>query len=155
MKKVKLWIFDIDGTLANGDHRAHHLQNGKRDWDAFFANQHLDEPYEAVFDIMSALTQTGHICVCVTGRPEEYRDVTLDWVRKHGDFWFPSWNLIMRPTGNKTDDHELKWKIVQELLKDNPHYVLCGVFDDRHRIIDKFRSEGVYVFECNQNREAF
>ena len=30
-----------------------------------------------------------------------------------------------------------------------------GIFEDRHRIIDAFRSEGWYVFEANQTRTQF
>ena len=41
----KVWVFDIDGTLADNEHRMHHL-DGKKEWDAFFAKQHLDEPYQ-------------------------------------------------------------------------------------------------------------
>ena len=34
---MKAFIFDIDGTLADASHRLHHIQNGNKDWDAFFA----------------------------------------------------------------------------------------------------------------------
>ena len=27
-----------------------------------------------------------------------------------------------------------------------------GVFEDRHRVIDAWRENGYYVFECNQKR---
>lgn len=34
MKSV--YVFDIDGTLADLTHRLHHIQKQPKDWDAFF-----------------------------------------------------------------------------------------------------------------------
>lgn len=30
-------VFDLDGTLADGDHRLHHITGETKDWRAFFA----------------------------------------------------------------------------------------------------------------------
>ena len=68
----KVWVFDIDNTLANVHHRWDHLRNGKKNWDAFFAAQDKDDPYEAVFDVLHALA-FDHIdddIIVVTGRDE-------------------------------------------------------------------------------------
>ena len=32
----KIVLCDIDGTVANNDHRQHYLE-GKKDWDGFFS----------------------------------------------------------------------------------------------------------------------
>ena len=58
----------------------------------------------------------------------------------------------MRPNGNREDDNTLKVKIVKSWLARHPAYVVGGIFEDRHRIIDAFREEGWYTFECNQQR---
>ena len=36
MKTKRICIFDIDGTLANCDHRLHHVKNKPKNWDAFY-----------------------------------------------------------------------------------------------------------------------
>jgi len=155
--KVKLFVFDIDGTLANIDHRKHHLvsKGKKKNWEPFFRDQHLDEPHWPVFDVMKALTLAGNVCIVITGRMEQHREASLKWIQEHYELEFDNDNLIMRADGDRTDDDELKWNIVQDILYKNPNLELAALFDDRHRIIDKFRQNGVYAFECNQYREEF
>lgn len=148
----KLWIFDIDNTLANVHHRWHHLHKDKKDWKSFFEEQHKDEPYQAVFDVLASLAKDGHKIIVVTGRDERFRDVSLEWINRHVHYDFPSEDLYMRPAGNREDDHKLKVNIINNWLARHPIYTVGGIFEDRHRIIDAFREEGWYTFECNQER---
>lgn len=152
MKKV--WVFDIDGTLADNDHRQHFL-DGKKDWDAFFAIQHLDEPYQAVLDVLHALALDGHKVIVVTARDARFRDETLEWLNKHIGYEFLDEDLYMRPLGHRGNDDVLKVDIIKQWLVDHPGYKVGAIFDDRHRIIDAFRKEGWYTFECNQTRKEF
>ena len=39
----KIVLCDIDGTIANNDHRQHYLED-KKDWDGFFAELINDAP---------------------------------------------------------------------------------------------------------------
>ena len=150
----KVWVFDIDNTLANVHHRWDHLRGEKKDWDAFFAEQHKDEPYEAVFDVFHALAfdRGDDAFIVVTGRDERFREVSLEWLNRHIDYKFPNENLYMRPAGNREDDDLLKVKIIKDWLQSHPDYKVGAIFEDRHRIIDAFRKEGWYTFECNQER---
>ena len=149
----KLWVFDIDNTLANVHHRWDHLRNGKKEWDAFFSKQHLDEPYQPVLDVLHALAsdRVGDEIIVVTGRDERFREVSLEWLNRHVE-WFSNDKLYMRPAGNREDDDTLKVKIIKNWLQRHPNYKMGGIFEDRHRIIDAFRNEGWYTFECNQER---
>lgn len=149
----KLWVFDIDNTLANVHHRWHHLHKEKKDWESFFAEQHKDEPYQAVFDVLHALANEpcGDEIIVVTGRDEHFREVSLEWLNRHVD-WFSNDKLYMRPSGNRQDDDVLKVNIIKNWLSRHPAYTVGGIFEDRHRIIDAFRAEGWYTFECNQER---
>ena len=149
----KLWVFDIDNTLADVHHRWHHLREGKKNWDAFFAAQHKDEPYAAVLDVLHALaTNKDDAIIVVTGRDERFRDVSLVWLNRHIGYEFRNEDLYMRPAGNREDDHILKVKIVKNWLQRHPNFKVGAIFEDRHRIIDAFRNEGWYTFECNQER---
>ena len=149
----KVWIFDIDNTLANVDHRWHHLRDGNRNWKGWFDEQHKDEPYDAVFDVFHALAfdRADDEFIVVTGRDERFREVSLEWLNRHVE-WFANENLYMRPGGNREDDDKLKVNIVKNWLQRHPSYTVGAIFDDRHRIIDAFRAEGWYTFECNQER---
>lgn len=157
MKKV--WVFDIDGTLADNDHRMHHLENGKKNWDAFFAEQHKDEPYQAVLDVLHALAydrgkMLGDKIIIVTARDERFRLDTMEWINRHIP-WLPEEDVHMRPLGFRGDDDKMKVRIIKDWLAANPGYTVGAIFDDRHRIIDAFRAEGWYTFECNQSRKEF
>jgi hypothetical protein len=47
-----LIVFDIDGTLANIEHRLHHVRSKPKNWPAFDAgipNDKVNEPVAAVF----------------------------------------------------------------------------------------------------------
>jgi hypothetical protein len=104
--------------------------------------------------MLKVLIERGDRCITITGRDEEHREESLTWLYNHyGPY--PSDDLLMRPRGDKEDDDTLKLKILNKWMKENPGYTVMGVFEDRHRVIDAWRNAGYYVFECNQNREAF
>ena len=42
-------LCDIDGTVANNDHRQHFLE-GKKDWDGFFSELVNDQPIQIIID---------------------------------------------------------------------------------------------------------
>ena len=42
MNKKSICIFDIDGTLANCDHRLHYIKNKPKNWEAFY-NECMDD----------------------------------------------------------------------------------------------------------------
>lgn len=153
MKKV--WIFDIDGTLADNEHRQHFLE-GKKNWDAFFAEQDKDEPYQPVIDVLHALAndRPGDAVIIVTARDERFREDSLKWINRHIP-WISDDHMFMRPLGDRGDDNVMKVNIIKEWLAANPGYQVGAIFDDRHRIIDAFREEGWYTFECNQTRKEF
>jgi len=39
-----IYLFDIDGTIANLSHRLHFIQQEPADWNAFFMSAGDDEP---------------------------------------------------------------------------------------------------------------
>jgi hypothetical protein len=99
-----------------------------------------------------AFDRTDDTFIVVTGRDERFREVSLEWLNRHIEFQFPDENLFMRPAGNREDDDTLKVKIIKNWLQRHPNYKVGAIFEDRHRIIDAFRAEGWYTFECNQER---
>lgn len=153
---TKVWVFDVDGTLANNHHRIKHLKaTTNKDWDAFFASQDKDSPFDAVLSVMNALHAVGDKVIILTARDERFREVTLSWLNDHAGFKIDNSDLYMRDGGDRRDDDHIKIEIVNEILKNNPDYKIMGVFEDRHRVIDAWRDAGYYVFECNQQREEF
>ena len=94
---MKIAVFDIDGVLADVEHRRHHISGRRRDWPAFFAAAG-DDPALATGVAMAHRAQAdGQLVVYLSGRPERLRVTTLDWLRKNG---LPPGELVLRPDGD-------------------------------------------------------
>lgn len=129
-------IFDLDGTLADCEHRRHFVQRqhcfacgnneayGEMvgcicmktkftpDWKAFYEACDQDKPIEPVIEIFQSLIFENHIrqgkeIQIWSGRCESVREKTQAWLDKY--VWgSPSVPLKMRPIGDNTPDDELK-----------------------------------------------
>ena len=83
MKKIILC--DIDGTIANNDHRQHFLE-GKKDWDGFFSELINDEPIFPIINKVIKEHDAGKDIIFLTGRPERYRYSTTLWLKEYFNF---------------------------------------------------------------------
>jgi hypothetical protein len=97
----------------------------------------------------------GDKIIVVTARDERFRADTMDWLNKHLEFDIAEEDVYMRPLGDRGNDDVMKVEIVKRWLAERPEFRVGAIFDDRHRIIDAFRAEGWYTFECNQFRREF
>ena len=79
---TQCFIFDIDGTIADCNHRVHHLSGARKNWAAFNAAMVNDTPIESTIKVMNALSH-NHAILLLTGRSEETRDVTEAWLSRH------------------------------------------------------------------------
>jgi FMN phosphatase YigB (HAD superfamily) len=148
--KNRAWIFDIDGTLANTDHRIHHIKpaNGqKKNWGKFFAEAEKDEPFRHVRYLHGAITCFGLLekdyIFVITARPENLRKETDKWLQEHS----VSYNkLFMRPVNERKPDYEVKRDIYREHIK--PKYDVVAAFEDRLQVAKMWREEGVPVLLC-------
>ena len=139
-------IFDIDGTLADCTHRLHHVKYGERNWDAFFAEMHLDGAIEPVVMLNNAVESYNvdgslGIVIC-TGRPDRYRQVTEEWLMDHGVAWH---QLYMRAEGDHRPDHIVKRQILDGIREDGWNPVL--VIDDRQSVVDMWRDAGLICLQ--------
>jgi len=55
----------------------------------------------------------------------------------------------MREAGDNRPDDIVKKDIYDKYIKDKYH-VVC-VFDDRKRVLQMWKNEGLYVFDCSQD----
>jgi phosphoglycolate phosphatase-like HAD superfamily hydrolase len=132
-------IVDLDGTLADCTHRLHHIRAGRRkNWDAFFAACHLDEPNEAVLAIVKAMEKDHRLIFC-SGRPEQTRDATEQWIAKHVGIKKPK--LYMRGGKDRRGDDIVKRELLARIRSDGFDPKLA--IDDRRRVVDMWRSEGL------------
>lgn len=140
-------ICDLDGTLANCEHRVHHVQNKPKNWDAFYAGV-KDDDYN--YPVLSLLEKFLHyegweykIIFC-SGRPERCRGDTDWWLREVCHFGSKDYTLLMRKDGDFRQDYIVKQEILdQHIDKGRVLFVL----DDRQQVVDMWRRNGLTCFQ--------
>lgn len=137
-------IFDLDGTLAHIDHRRHLVRGKKKRWSDFFAACVDDEPNEAVIALAQMLSKQASPplrLVVFSGRSDEVRAQTIEWINKHvGSDVFAE--IRMRRQGDYTPDDDLKRSWAQP-IKDQ---ILFSV-DDRNKVVRMWRNLGITCFQ--------
>ncbi|HXG64952.1 MAG TPA: hypothetical protein VNO70_07575 [Blastocatellia bacterium] len=144
--KRKDVIVDIDGTLADVTHRLHHIRGKPKSWQKFFALMPEDKPVQKVIDQVLDLAKEHNIYV-VSGRPEDYRGVTADWLRLHQ---VPYKALYMRKAGDYRPDDVVKQEILDEHF-DRENIEL--VIEDRPRVIRMWKKNGLKVQDVGTGEE--
>lgn len=137
-------IIDIDGVIANNEHRLHHIikKNQKeKDYPSFFKEMDQDTPNQEIISLIHTLNQTNDIII-VTGRPDNYKTITEEWLKKYD---VPHMALFMRPEKEYKPETELKKGFV-ELIKDC-HGIPLMALDDNPAVIEMYETEGINSFK--------
>lgn len=137
-------LCDIDGTVANNDHRQHFLE-GKKDWDGFFSELVNDLPIQTIIDKVIQEQVNGKEIVFLTGRPERYRKETESWLQKHFEFKF---QLLMRKDNDKRNKIISKQEVLFEnnISKKN----IFKVFENDYQLISYWTEKGFSVEDVNK-----
>lgn len=137
----KIYVFDLDGTLCDHLHRVKLLPNH----DAFYKACIYDEPIKETIELAKTLSETATIWI-VTGRNEVVRKETEQWFRKHG---VPvEWLKYMRDSKDRRPDTKVKREWYRSLSKEEQDAIQI-VFEDRSRVVDMWREEGVRCFHVD------
>jgi phosphoglycolate phosphatase-like HAD superfamily hydrolase len=150
-----IYIFDIDGTLADISHRLHFIdatatsfvkedESPKKDWDAFFNAAEDDTPIFEIITIARALVKAGHTLIYSTGRRESSRMITVNWFNKYR---VPMGIIYMRKNDDHREDNVVKSEIFDQILVDYSGGVIGGIFEDRQQVVDMYRARGYRVFQ--------
>ena len=142
-------ICDIDGTMAEINHRRHFLNRDKEagikpNWTMFFKEMVNDTVNQWCYDIVSSLCVQYPI-VFATGRPDNFHKETYNWLYENK---IPMNELYMRPRFDCRKDDIVKEIILEfEILpRYKPHFVL----DDRQQVVDMWRKRGLTVLQCDE-----
>ncbi len=140
-------IFDLDGTLANIEHRVHHVRNKPKNWKAFYAESDKDEAYDDMCGLFMLFDSSGFINIIVTGREgtPAYRDKTMDWLIENE---VVPHRLLMRPEKDHRQDFIVKEEILKKLQEE---FDIFMAFEDRTQVVEMYRKNGV---RCLQVREG-
>ena len=150
----KYIICDIDGTVANLEHRRHLVTNGNHDWDKFFYECAKDTPIVEIIEILRAVVRGKSYeprVIFVSGRSDVVRGMTELWLEKHaGQLLFDpntTGDLRMRKAGDTRPDDIVKAELTKDLEPEDVWFVL----DDRDRVVKMWRERG---FRCLQVAEG-
>jgi predicted kinase len=146
---TKAVIFDIDGTLADLTHRLHHIQNGSRNWDGFFAECGNDTVIEPIRDLAVLIARQGWKIILVSGRSDKVQEETKDWLGRSG---VPYSELHMRPHGDYRQDFIIKSEILDRLNAEGNE--IAFVVDDRPSVVAMWRERGLTCLQCRDWEEA-
>lgn len=136
------YVFDLDGTIALIDHRAHFVRGREKDWDAFFSACDQDQPNVPVIQALHAHVKAGHRVEIWSGRSDGVRDKTQCWLVDHGID--PALLTRMRAAGDYTKDNVLKEQWLKECGENYP----TAVYDDRATVVNNtWRANGVPCFQ--------
>lgn len=135
------YIFDVDGTLAD-------CTGIRNPYDAEKALD--DKPIGGVIDILFELEDHGYAIVILTGRKAEHREITEQWLVKHGIPWDDLWT---RADGDDRPD----WIVKQELFDQHvaTKYNVMGVFDDRLQVAKMWYKKGLTLFRVSDPTADF
>jgi predicted kinase len=145
-------IFDIDGTLADVEHRRHFLSGAKPAWGMFFDEMVNDPPLRDVCLLAELLgdhplvNQKAVRLFLFSGRPETHRKETEDWLLKHARSYFQKAEaLLMRGEGDYRADTIVKREMYDSIVAQG--YDVRLVVDDRPSVVAMWKGLGLTVLE--------
>jgi len=142
-------VIDLDGVLADVRHRLRHIQDGRKDWDGFFAGISADEVLPEGRAVLERLAG-DHDIVYLTGRPERTRPDTEDWLARHG---LPLGELIMRREGDRRPARVTKPALLRRYAAAGRRVAV--VVDDDPAVCDALEKQGWPVLRADwMNRSA-
>lgn len=145
---TKVIVFDIDGTIANVEHRRHWVASKPKNWAAWNAAMHLDTVHDDIKWMLESFHNRAdtRIILC-SGRGEETRAVTEQWLADN-DIYHD--RLYMRSAKDNRKDSIVKVELLEQIRKDYGEPFLW--IDDRDQVVRAIRAEGVRVLQvCDGN----
>jgi tRNA uridine 5-carbamoylmethylation protein Kti12 len=146
--KETVIICDIDGTVADIEHRRHHVRSTegkKKDWGAFNREMVKDTPKTDVIELINIMNRKYKIVFC-SGRTDDFRKETTEWLNKY----FPNikdLELYMRPRNDSRKDDIIKEIILDfEIL---PRYDVLFSVDDRDQVVAMWRKRGITCLQVD------
>jgi FMN phosphatase YigB (HAD superfamily) len=140
--KPKAIICDLDGTLADIRVRLKHLEGKKKDWKSFNKSIETDDLHEWCRQILIRF-RSDHKIIIVSGRTDELKKETKAWLEK---FDVPFDYIFMRKAKDFRPDNLIKLEIYENQIRDK--FSVLFVLDDRQKVVDMWRAEGLVVLQC-------
>lgn len=135
-------VIDLDGTLANVDHRTHFVRQDKPDWDGFYGACKDDTPNTWCIHLMDGMSGADFKVIIVSARRQTEATATNDWLKKYLVNYDEI--VLLRESNNHEEDTVLKKRWLDSYGKDR----ILFVVDDRQKVVDMWRKEGLVCLQC-------
>lgn len=137
-------IVDLDGTLANCNHRVHHVEQDPKDWKSFNAKMNKDTLNIWCKKIIDSMNAHGVETILLTGRGEETRAMTEEWLLKND---IKHIDLLMRRESDERDDAIIKKELYDQVIA--PKFKTLFVVEDRKSVVKMWRDNNVTCLQCD------
>jgi len=134
-------VIDIDGTIANIDHRLHFAEESPPDWDSFFDPDIVskDKPIARAQEALPKLIKKYGKPYFLTGRPDNLKNVTKTWLKKHFNLDSDDYKLLMREEGDYKPSESVKKTIIERSLPKDGEFIFV---DDEIKNLDMMSQHG-------------
>lgn len=146
-------VCDIDGTLANVQHRVHRIAES---WDAFHSDLLGDGVYGPTLAALNSFSLAGFTIVFLTGRPRNYEAETIKWLSDNCGFDLDDdfEALLMRGSEDYRPDVEVKSELLSAWLHgfqdEDPDMDSILILDDRDKVVTGWRDLGYTCWQVRQ-----
>lgn len=177
-------IFDLDGTLADCEHRRHFVSAPERyvysirntdaaqelvkteteeykafrpNWKAFYEACDKDKPIEPTIQLLRYYHIFDENIEIWSGRCESVRQKTEEWLEKcvFEDLDFSQYRIHLKMRPHGDSTPD---DVLKEKWLDEAladGKKIAYVFDDRPKVVRLWRRRGIFVFDCNQKEGEF
>lgn len=145
LDEIRGWrvaLLDLDGVVCNDTARVHYAL--AREWGAYFSLMVHDTPWPQGRVLHDGIVYSGWDLVYLTGRREDTRDWTEEWLQRHG--YCTDVPLLMRPQDNRLPLADFKAGIIERLLRTGRR---VRIYDDDPAVIERAaRVPGAETVHC-------
>ena len=139
MKKVILC--DVDGTLANTEHREHFLNARPKRWKDYLKAANHDTTYEDIVWMVKLFKKAGCTILIVTARSEDERNQTKEWLDNIAGLRGVYDKIYMRGSRDYRDHTVVKRELLDDIRLDG--YDPSMVLDDHNGVVKMWRDVGL------------
>lgn len=138
VKTKRLYVLDIDGVLANIEHRMEHMRN--KDYDKFYdgnlvAQDKKIDAFEPIYEQIRGMAWRDMEIVFVTGRPERLRPVTDLWIEHNWPMFSGKlYEMYMRKDHDYRPSPIVKQEMVEKYLDGKEFDEIVIVDDDPENV---------------------
>lgn len=144
----KTVICDLDGTIADSEHRLHHIKQKPKNWRKFNDLAYDDNVIDDIHFLVRSLWLSGCKIVVATAREESGREETERWLycSDKANMSGIVEKVYMRPKGDYREDSIVKIdRLLPQILADGHNIFL--IIEDRSQVVSAWRNAG---FRCLQ-----